>query len=134
MSVTTNVAGFFRTQWATRLTDTCWIHRETSSSFNPTTGIETPTYTDVYGLTGTPAACLVRPGPATDVDAGQQQTELRFYTVFVPYDQTGIQPDDRVTVTSTTDGQLDGVTLVVRNVTTDTYNHVRRVRCELVVA
>lgn len=133
MSIPTSVAPFFRTQWQARMVDTCHIQRPTGTTLNTTTGVEVGTFADVYGTTGTPAACLVRPSSASDADFGEQQTELRGYYVYVPYDETGIQPGDQVTITSTHDPMLDGLTFTVRNVQTDTYDHRRQLVCEDVV-
>ena len=128
MSIPTSVATMFRTHWATRLVDTCTIQRQTSTAISAVTGIETPSYSSQYS-----GNCLVRPGTGTETDAGQEQKELRMFTVYIPYDETGILPGDVVTVTSTNDGMLNGATLTVRNVTFDTYDHVRELVCEDVI-
>ena len=130
MSIPTSVAPLFQTQWGLRMVDTCHIQREASTALNTTTGVETPTYSDIYGTAGVPAKCLVRPSSASDVDAGEQQTELRNYYVYIPYTVTTVQPGDQVTVTSTNDGMLDGSTFTVRNIQTDTYDHRRQLVCE----
>lgn len=128
MSALTDRIGFFRTRWADELADSCIVKRQTGSSFDSGTGQTTPSYTTQYS-----GACLVRPvlrEEGRSADFGGQQTEYRRYSVFVPYDTDGLQPDDLVDVTSTRDGDLDGKQLVVRNVRTDTYNVVRELNCE----
>ena len=123
-------ADFFRTQWAARLVDTCWIKRPTGATHNVTTGVNEQTFDDVYGTTGTPAACLVRHKTGSAVDAGQQLTEVYDYTVYVPYTVTTVEPGDLIDVTTTRDGHLNGATVTVKEVFGDTYNHVRALGCE----
>ena len=128
MSVASDSLAFFRTQWTGRLVDTCTVKRITSTSFNDSTGVRTPTYTTQY--TG---ACLVRPLAPGSAEFGQELAELRGYTVFVPYDETDPLPDDLVDIVSTFDGFLNGKQFVVRNVAGDTYDTVRRLHCQEVV-
>ena len=130
MSLPTSVATIFQTAWVSRMVDTCHIQRLTGTTLNTGTGVEAPTYSDIYGTSGTPSACLVRPSSASDVDAGEQQTELRMYNVYIPHTETTVEPGDLVTITSTYDGQLTGSTFTVRNIQTDTYNHRRLLNCE----
>ena len=126
MSIPTDTLDFFRTQWAQRLVDTCTIKSVTGSSFNDTTGQTEPTYTSRY--TG---ACLIRPGPPGAADYGDQLTETRRYTVFIPYDESAVSPGDLVDLTSTRDAHLNETEqLVVRNIRADTYNTVRKLECE----
>lgn len=133
MSIPTAVASTFQIQWSIRMVDTCHIQRQTGTTLNTTSGVEVATLSDVYGTTGTPAKCLVRPSSAADADFGEQQTELRGYYVYIPYTETGVKPGDLVTVTSTNDTMLNGLTFTVRNIPTDTYNHRRQLVCEEVV-
>lgn len=128
MSVATDVAAFFRNQWADRFEDTCAVKRAGSETFNSTTGVYETTYSTTYS-----GPCLIRPSANDDAQAGEQQAEIRFYTVFVPYTTTNVVPDDLVDVTSAHDDYLNGLQFVVRNVAGDTYNHVRKLRCEEVV-
>lgn len=128
MSIPTSLASFFRTQWASRLVDSCVVKRETSTVFSTTSGTYTPTYTTISST-----ACLVRPAAASDEQSGDRQAELKMYTVYVPYTVTGALPDDLVDITSTNDSFLNGKQFVVRNIEGDTYNHVRELQCEEVV-
>lgn len=129
MSIATDLLGFFRTEWADRLTDSCVVKRETGSSFSDVTGVSTPTYTTNY--TG---ACLVRPLGPSEASFGQELLEVRGYTVFLPYSETDQLPGDLVDVTSTTDGFLTGKQFVVRNVNGDTYITNRALICEEVAS
>lgn len=125
MSVASATVSLFRNLWADRFVDTCVVKEETGTSYNDTTKQDEPTYTTRYS-----GACLVRDVSARDVDLGEQQTEIRRYRVFVPYDTTGLAPKMLVDVTSTNDGDLNGLQLVVRSVGKDTYNTVRILECE----
>lgn len=127
MTVAAHITSF-RDLWADRFTDassTCVIKRQTGESLNTTTGVITPTYTNQYS-----GVCIWRPGLRTDADAGEQQVEIRFGTLIVPYDTDGIKPDDLVDMTSTRDADLNGKQLVVRNVPADTYLTARKLFCE----
>ena len=128
MSVASDSLAFFRTQWTDRFVDTCVVKRITSTSFNDSTGVRTPTYTTQYS-----GACLVRPLTPGSAEFGQELVELRGYTVFVPHDEGDPLPDDLVDITSTFDGFLNGKQFVVRNVAGDTYDTVRRLHCQEVV-
>lgn len=125
MSIPTSGLGFFRTQWADRFTDSCVVREVTGESLNTTTGVMTPTYGTHYS-----GPCLVRPQSGTSVEAGELLVEQRGYLVVIPYDETDVGVDMEVVVTSLTDAQLNGKTLIVRNVRTDTYNTARKLDCE----
>lgn len=125
MSVASSTIGFFRSQWAQRFVDSCVIKRQTGESFDADTGQTTSTYTNQYS-----GGCLWRPGIQLDDQFGEQQVELRFGTLYIPYDETDPEPDDLVDMTSTRDGVLDSKQLVVRNVSHDTYNTRRILYCE----
>lgn len=105
------------------LIDSCVIARVTGETIVGT--VRTPTYTTVY--TG---VCSARAYQASDAIAGDRQLEFRAIRVRLPHGTTGIKVDDRVTITSTHDGALDGKVLVVRNIRTDSYNTVRVLECE----
>lgn len=128
-SIPLGVQSLFRTQWATRLVDTCLIEEINDSTrvFNDTTGVYADNPTTIYS-----GACLVRPVSRPDVEQtfGQELVDIQGFKIFVPYDETGVKPDHRVTVTSTNDGRLNGMVLYVRLVNSDTYNHVRELSCE----
>lgn len=128
MTTPTSYATFFRTWWESRLVDTCLVKRSASQVFVESTGTYQVTYSTAYS-----GPCLVRPSSASDAQSGEQQVELRFYNVILPHTATDVEPDDLVDITSTNDSYLSGLQMVVRNVAGDTYNHVRKVRCEEVV-
>lgn len=128
MSIPTSLAAFFRAQWADRFEDNCVVKRPDSETFNTTTGAYVVTYSTTYS-----GPCLIRPKAGSDVQSGEQQAEIRMYSVFVPYSEDDQLPDDLVDVSSTSDSFLDGLQLVVRNVSGDSYNHRRLLECEEVV-
>ena len=124
MSIASNLAPFFRTQWLDRMVDSVVVRRITGQTFNTSTGGYVNTYSTTY--TG---VALVRPRAAHDAQAGELQYELRSYDVYVPHTVTDVQPDDEAIVTST-DGFLDDRTLIVTNVEGDSYAHHRKIECE----
>lgn len=129
MSIPTALLPFFRTQWATRFTDSCVVKRRTGSTLNQTTGVNEPTYANNYS-----GPCLVHPLTPGATDAGQELVATRGYTVFIPYTEDDQLPEDLVDITSATDTFLTGKTIVVTNVEGDTYNTVRHLTCEEVVS
>jgi hypothetical protein len=129
VTLPTEFATFFRTEWAKRFKDSCVVKRESSATFDATTsGTYSVTYSTQYS-----GVCLVRPKMQGDEQAGERQAEIRMYSVFVPYDETDPLPDDLVDITSTNDSFLNGKQFVVRNVYGDTYMHRRELVCEEVV-
>lgn len=128
MTSPTTYATFFRDWWTTRLVDECLVKRPASTMFVESTGTYQVVYSTCYS-----GPCLVRPSAMTDAQSGEQQAEIRFYNVILPHTATDIDPDDLVDITTSADSYLQGLQMVVRNVGGDTYNHVRRVRCEEVV-
>ena len=133
MSATIDAAvAFFRAdaQWPSRMVDTCVVKRITSSSFNDSTGVRTPTYTTQYS-----GACLVKSLAAGSTEFGQELVETRVYIVFVPYTETDPLPDDLVDITSTAtyDSFLNGKQFVVRNIGAESNVTVRRLICQEVV-
>lgn len=127
MSEASDTLPFFRTQWTARFNGTCTITRTTGQTLNTTTGV----YEGGSTATRYSGGCLVRPQAAASVEYGGEQVELRMYAVFVPYSVTGVLVDDVVTIASTTDDELDGLTMIVRNVQVDEWNTRRRLECEL---
>jgi hypothetical protein len=127
MSEASDTLPFFRDQWTARFNGTCTITRVSGQTFNTTTGV----YEGGSTATRYSGGCLVRPQAAASVEYGGQQVELRMYAVFIPYTVTGVVPDDIVTVTSTTDAELNGLEMVVRNIQVDEWNTRRRLECEL---
>ena len=124
MSIPVAHLPFFRTEWATRLTDTCVVSRSTPGALNTTTGEYTPSLAEQYS-----GPCLVRPAAPGSVEAGEEQVETFDYIVFVPYTEVDPLPDDIVVITSATDTFLTGKQLVVQSISGDTYVTVRRLFC-----
>lgn len=128
MTTPTEYTGFFREWWESRFVDSCLVKRPSNQTFTESTGTYTVSYSTTYS-----GVCLVRPAGAGDEQSGEQQAEIRFYNVHVPYSVTTAQVDDLVDVTGTFDSYLTGKQFVVRNVSGDTYNHKRTLYCEEVV-
>ena len=129
MSVLHDHIGVLRDYWAAEFAavqTTVAVDRVSGTTFNDTTGQETPTTVSVYS-----GSALIFPMSAGDDDYGETQAETRQYKVRVPYDESGFAPGDRVTVTSTEDGYLDGLVMVVRNVEASVWNASRGLICEV---
>lgn len=79
------------------LTDTCVISTPVEPVYDPDTG----DYPDVTGTIVYDGKCRVRPsaGPRV-VNAGEDTVSLHTYDVWLPWDTTGVEIDQLVTVTS----------------------------------
>lgn len=125
MSIPTDTLAFFRTQWATRYTDSCVVKRFATNVLNQTTGVVEPTYTTIYS-----GPCLVRPASAGEAQAGQELVATHDFVVSLPYTETAELPKDLVDVTSSTDPYLTGRQFVVTNIPGDTYITDRKLECQ----
>ena len=120
----TDSLAFFRTQWATRYTDTCVIKRGVTT-LNTTTGQYESVYTTNYS-----GPCLVRPLSPGEAAAGEELLATHGYTVHIPYTENDQLPEDLVDVTSATDTYLTGRQFVIKNIDGDTYITDRKLICE----
>jgi hypothetical protein len=131
MSVARDTVGFFRTEWAKRFTaaqsagDEATIKESTGSTFNETTKRTDHTYTNRYV-----GPYIWRDAGGRDLEYGEQESEIRKGLLHVPYSVNGIAPGMLVDLTSSTDADLDGLQVVIRQVRKDTYNTVRVLECE----
>ena len=120
---------WFRNRWASRFTDTVTVTDLTDrGAWNPVTKqYDTPTTAVVYTGEG-----LVRPASAGTVTGRGLAGEVLFsHTVYVPYDAGPFLPGYQVTVDTSTDPDLTGLTLTVQTVEHDTYVTRRPLRCHL---
>jgi hypothetical protein len=124
---------FFRTYWTDRLVDTCTGRRVDvpRGAINATTyQYDSQSSTVVYAT----GPCLVRPtgGQADAAEFGQESQTRIGYMLILPFDATGILPDDEFTVdTSETDAEMVGKILIVRAAKVDSYRTATRLLCEL---
>lgn len=107
------------------LPDACLIERPSTTA--PTIDPDTAAMTMTAGTTVFAGACRVQPEATQDstVVIGDQATVLHRYRASIPHDAPQVLPDDVLTVQSSTDLQLVGRPLVVRDVHYDTFQ-VRR--------
>lgn len=124
MSIASETLTFFRDRWASRLIDAVVVKDETGEVFDPGSGLITPTFDEVYD-----GAALVRPAGAGEAEFGETTVATVDYLVFIPHTEITVEPGMLVDVTSTHDGQLDGIVLVVNSVNKDTYLTNRRLDC-----
>ena len=138
MSIATDHVAFFRTRWADRLVDTCTGRRvdDPRGSINPSTyQYDSQSSTVIYDDgAGSPGACLIRPmGGQANADEFGQEAQTRIgYTLILPFDATGVIPDDEFTIdTSVTDAEMVGKILIVRAALVDSYRVKTQLICEL---
>lgn len=79
------------------MTDTCVIENQTGSTFDDTTGEETPSWTTVYS-----GACKVQQSALSlrQPDVGPAEAHVGSMQIHLPHDTTGVEVGHRVTVTS----------------------------------
>lgn len=78
--------------------------------------------------------CLIRPsGGQANADEFSQESQTRIdYMLVLPFDATGILPDDEFTIdTSVSDAEMVGKILIVRAAKVDSYRTATKVLCEL---
>ena len=129
-----NAVTRFRQDFLAEFTDVCDIVRPTTTrgAINPATyqydaEADTTLYTDL--------PCLARPAYSpggAPVEVGETVRNLHLYRVHVEWDTDGLRPDDIVTLTTVTtvDADLVGLPLVLRRVTSDSFNARRVLYCE----
>ena len=112
-----------RTAAALGMTDTCTIRRRTGEAVDDNTGVITPTWLDVYAgqcrvQQRNPIAQQQTPGPDFQLLV---QLELQ-----LPVTVTGVLVGDEVTVTASTDPELVGTVLIVRDLGVKSQASARR--------
>lgn len=116
-----------RTMVAGFLTDTCTI---TTPGPGPVFDPDAGTYTDAAGDTVYTGACRLIAGGSRTSDVGDAQVPFGSYDVRLPWETTGVEVDQILTVTASTDPMLVGQALRVTSVHAGTDNAYRRVICE----
>lgn len=128
MSIASTTVALFRSQWASRVVDSCVVTRYdyTNPSFSEATGLTTyPTSTPYSG------ECLVRPAGAAEKDFGEARRQQVDYDLYLPYDAAELEEGDEVAVTSTLDPNIP--TLTVLRGFQDTYLTKRHYETKAVV-
>ena len=114
------------------MVDTCSVKYVSGSSFNATTGVDTPTYTTRFS-----SACKVqaRDLQAMERDSGGHEATLVRLTVHLPMSAGAVAVDDIVTITaSVNDSQFVGRTFRVIAPVGKSFATARRIEVEGVVA
>lgn len=109
------------------LVDSCTINEPSDIAFDETLGTDTETAgAEVYS-----GACQVRPvGGDLVVGAGEGEVSLGDFIVRLPWDTTGIETDQLVTVNASSDPYLTGRRLRVKRVLGGTDSASRNLLCE----
>lgn len=117
------------------MTDTCYVRRAGAPTTDGTTGIVTPTWTNVYASSGTPGACRVQEASGSEAQAGENLTLLSGVVVSLPITATGIIPGDQVVVVAAGfDTALPARVFTVTRVLAKSHATARRLWCEEVQA
>lgn len=118
------------------MTDAGYVRRPGAPTTNETTGVVTPTWSDVYASSGTPGALRVQQGlGATDAEAGQNLSQLAGLVVSLPITEGDVRPGDQVVIsTSAYDPALVGRIFTVTRVLAKSHATARRLWCEEVQA
>lgn len=119
-----------RAEAEANMTDVVTIERESGSTWSETTQSTTTTWTTVWA--NTPARVTQPPVMSRTVSAGEAVT-AESPQVRVPMDRTGILPDDRVTVVSSSqDPDLVGQVMWVTHARAQSQSITRRLGCRWV--
>lgn len=108
--------------------ETCTITRADSADIDPVTGVYSGTPTTVYS-----GACRIRQYSNSQdavVMIGDLDETLGRYILTVPASATGVAIDDVVTISSTTDDDLDGRTFYVSHIPKQSWLTDRRLMIE----
>jgi hypothetical protein len=121
------------------MTDTCYVRRAGAPTTNETTGVVTPSWSNVYASSGTPGACRVQEAsgsdPGSEATAGENLTLLAGVVVSLPITATGIIPGDQVVIVAADfDTALPTRVFTVTRVLAKSHATARRLWCEEVQA
>lgn len=108
--------------------DTVTIRRQTGTTFDPSTGEETPTFTTVY----TGQAKLQQRGlpRVTQADTETFEAVVATTMLHLPAATTGIEVDDQVTVDTSDNPSLAGRMFVVVGLPAKTHQTALRIEVE----
>lgn len=119
---------YFAQRQADLFRSTCTIKFQSGETFNPGTGVYTPTFTN--RATGVP--CLIRPRSGAQAQVGQEEVVVGTHEGKLPFNQV-VQIDDLIDVTASThDAALVGKTFAVRERLHDSWQICRRALLEVV--
>jgi hypothetical protein len=113
-----------RTAAALGMTDTCTIRRRGAEAVDDNSGVVTPTWVDVYA-----GQCRVQQrieSSATAATPGEDHQLLVRIELQVPTSVTGVAVADEVTITASTDPELVGTVLIVRDLAAKSEASARR--------
>jgi hypothetical protein len=118
------------------MVDTCLIRRQTGSTTNPTTGVNTPTFTQIYpALPAVAGACKLQESSGLPRDANPTPIApvlMVYRQLHLPVASSpGILAGDQVTVvTCVNDPAMVGKVLVIRSERGKSYGTARRLDVE----
>lgn len=122
----TNRFAPLRAMVALFLTDTCTIAEPGAIFFDEDAG-----HDDIEpGAELYAGACRLSPAGNREVDAGDTVVPLRMFNVFLPWDTVGVEVDQVVTITASTDPHLIDRQLRVVDVQGMTDGAYRQLLCE----
>ncbi len=118
------------------MTDTGHVRRAGALATDPTTGVVTPTWSDVYASAATPGPLRVQQGTgSTEAQAAEHQSAIAGVVVSLPIAEGDVRPGDQVVVaTSAHDAALPGRVFTVMQVLAKSHATARRLWCEEVQA
>jgi hypothetical protein len=117
------------------MTDTCYVRRAGAPTTDETTGVVTPTWSNIYASSGAPGACRVQEASGSEATAGENLTLLAGVVVSLPITATGIIPGDQVVIVAADfDTALPTRVFTVTRVLAKSHATARRLWCEEVQA
>ena len=120
------------------MTDTGYVRRAGTPATDETTGVVTPTWSDVYASSGSPGVLRVQEASTGNTEAqvgAVAQSDLAAVVVSLPVSATGITPGDQVVITAAAhDPGLVARVFTVTRVLAKSHATARRLWCEEVQA
>ena len=117
------------------MTDTGYVRRAGTPVTNETTGVVTPTWSDIYASAGSPGALRVQEATGRDATAGENLSQLAGVVVSLPITEADVIPGDQVVIVAAGfDTDLPGRVFTVTRVLAKSHATARRLWCEEVQA
>jgi hypothetical protein len=117
------------------MTDTGYVRRPGAPVTNETTGVVSPSWSDVYASSAAPGPLRVQEATGRDATAGENLSQLAGVVVSLPITEADVIPGDQVVIsTAGFDTDLPGRVFTVTRVLAKSHATARRLWCEEVQA
>lgn len=117
------------------MTDTGYVRRAGTPTTNATTGVVTPSWSNVYASAGSPGPLRVQEAGGSEAVAGERLSALAGVVISVPITEADVIPGDQVVIVAADfDTDLPARVFTVTRVLAKSHASARRLQCEEVQA